>query len=107
MKTRRMKLKTAVMVIVPLLLLVSIMGSSVAQVYAVGTVVGIESAEDVESGSIFDLSIYLDDVTNIVGLGFELYWDPAVISINSIRLSDESGPPLHEACQPWHDPDPM
>ena len=88
MKTRRMKLKTAVMVIVPLLLLVSILGSPVAQVYAVETIVGIESAEDMETGSIFDLSIYLAEATNIVGLGFELYWDPAVINIPSIRLSD-------------------
>jgi len=92
MKARGMVSKTAVMMIVPLLLLVPILRAPFAEASATGTVVGIESAEDVEAGSIFVLSIYLANATKVDGLGFELYWDPAVVNNTGIKLSDDLSP---------------
>jgi len=92
MKARGIILKTAVMVIVSLLLFVPILRVPFVEAPATGTVVGIESAEDVEAGSIFVLSIYLANATKIDGLGFELYWDPAVVNNTGIKLSDDLSP---------------
>lgn len=92
MKARGIILKTAVMVVVSLLLLVPILRVPFVEAPATGTVVGIESAEDVEAGSIFVLSIYLANATKVDGLGFELYWDPAVVNNTGIKLSDDLPP---------------
>lgn len=90
MKTKCMVLKTAVMVIVPLLLLVSILGVPFAKVYATGTIVGIESAEDVEAGSVFVLSIYLENVIKATGIGAPanaLTWDPSVLILQGVTIN--------------------
>jgi len=39
---------------------------------------------------VIEVPVSMSQVTKIAGLGFDLYWDPAVISINDIRLSDDS-----------------
>lgn len=87
MKTRGMVLKTAVMVIASLLLLVSILGTPSAKVYATGTVVGIESAEDVEAGSVFVLSIYLENTIKTTGVGLDLIWDPSVLTLLEVTIN--------------------
>jgi len=92
MKAKDMLLKTAVMVIMSLLLFVPLLRVPFVEAPATGTVVGIESAEDVEAGSIFVLSIYLANATKVDGLGFELYWDPAVVNNTGIKLSDDLSP---------------
>lgn len=90
MKTKGIVLKPAVMRIMPLLLLVSILGAPFAKVYATETVVGIESAEDVEAGNVFILSIYLENAIKTTGVGLDLIWDPLVLTLQEVILSDSA-----------------
>jgi len=43
-------------------------------------------------GQSTDVPLNMSHVTKVEGLGFELYWDPAVINITGIRLSDYLSP---------------
>lgn len=87
MKTRGMVLKTAVKMSVLLLLLVPILGAPFVEAPATGTVVGIESAEDVEAGSVFVLSTYLENAINTTGFGSDLIWDPSVLKLLEVIVS--------------------
>lgn len=87
MKTRGVALKTVVMVIVPLILLIPILRAPFAKVYASGTIAGIESAEDVETGSFFILSIYLENAINTTGVGLDLIWNPQVLILHNVSVS--------------------
>lgn len=87
MKTRCMVLKTAIMVIVPIFLFISILVSPFSNVYATGTIVGIECAENIEEGSVFILSIYLENAINTTGVGLDLIWNPKVLILHNVSVS--------------------
>ena len=51
------------------------------------TVLGIDSAEDLEAGSVFVLSIYLVNVSKTTGVGLDLTWNPSVLSMQMISIN--------------------